>query len=134
MIKTILRALVVNGFALYLASLFISGFHLLTNVQALITVVVAFTAIHLFVKPVVELVLGPINFITFGLLSFAVDVAILFAISQFFPQVAFTPWTFPGITSGILTISSYNLNALETTIVTAGLVNVVRAVLNYLST
>lgn len=134
MLKNLIRIMLINGVALFLTSRYISGFHLNFAWQSLVVVTVVFTAIHLFVKPILGLFFGPINFLTFGSVSLALDVGILYILSVFFPQVSFSSWLFPGLTSFGFVIPAYQFPPLGSTIISALLINFVRGFLTYLAT
>lgn len=133
MIKSILRSFLVNGVALFLASKIVLGFHLPLEWQVLGSVVIAFTFIHLIIAPVLKLILGPLNLLTFGLIGFIVDVALLYGLSIFFKQIYFTDWLFPGLTYSGIIIPIYNFPPIGSTIVSAAIINIIRNVLKYLS-
>lgn len=134
MIKGIFRATLINGVALFVVSQSVSGFHLAYGLKSLVVVTLVFTTFHLLVKPVLKIVLGPLNFATLGLLFLALDVAILYALTIFLPQVSFSAWFFPGLEYFGFTIPAYDFNALGVTIISALIVNFIRTFLNYLAT
>lgn len=57
-----------NAIAILAAAQFIPGFHFVYNFRDLIITSAVFTAINLFVKPLLKVILTPIIIITFGLL------------------------------------------------------------------
>ena len=133
MIKGLIRALLINSVGLFLASQLISGFHLSYGIHSIFIVAVAFTAIHIFVKPLLNLFLGPINLLTLGLVSLAIDTAILYSLSVFLPQISFSNWQFIGVSSSGIVIPPYNFNPIGSTIISAILINLVRSALNFLA-
>ncbi|MBI4099647.1 phage holin family protein [Candidatus Microgenomates bacterium] len=133
MIKALIRAILINGVALFIATQFISGFHLTHGLESLAIVTVVFTIIHLVIKPILKLIFGAINFLTFGLFALALDVAILYALAIFLPQIGFTSWLFPGGEYAGIIIPAYNFNPIGSTIVSAIFINAVRTFLNYLA-
>lgn len=133
MIKATLRAFLINGVALYLTAYYISGFNLPKELKILALVVLVFTLVHLLVKPILKLFMGPINFITFGLVSLALDVGILYGLTILFRQLSFTPWQSPEAMFLGIIIPAYNLNSIAVIIVSAISVNFVRTALSYLA-
>ena len=73
----ILLAIIANAFALLLAKNIVSGFVLLDNFFVIIEVAAVFTAINLFLKPILKLILGPIIILTLGLGLIVVNAALL---------------------------------------------------------
>ncbi len=133
MIKTLLRAILINGIALFLASQIITGFHLREDPKSLLIVVGVFTAIHFFVKPILGVFLGPINFLTLGLVSLAIDAAILYGLSVFLPYLTFSTWLFPGLTISGIILPAYHFNQIGSIIASAAVINLIRSFLSYLA-
>lgn len=67
LIARILIAIIANTFALVAAAHFIQGFNLTSNPKEIITVAAILTAMNIFIKPILKLVLGPIIILTLGL-------------------------------------------------------------------
>lgn len=133
MIKAILRALLINTVALFVTARYIEGFHLPKPGETLLLVILAFTLIHIFVKPVLKLIFGPLNFLTFGLVSLGLDLVILYSLTIFFPAFSFSAWTFPGATVMGIIIPAYNLAIYHSIIVVALGINFIRSFLGYLA-
>ncbi len=133
MIKSILRAFLINGVALYLTSQLISGFYLSSSWPGIAVITVAFTLAHLLIGPILKLLLGSLNFITFGLVGLAIDVLLLYVLGTYLAQISFSSWTFPGFASSRLIIPAYEFNWIGSTIASAVVINTVRSVLKYLS-
>lgn len=133
MIKALLRTILINGVAVYLAARYISGFHIPFQIQqfGLLTLILSF--IHFFIRPLLDMFLGAINLLTFGVLSLVIDVAILYAVSLLFPQIAFSRWLFPGFSYSGFTVPAYNLPPLGTLAATTIFIGLIRSSLLYLS-
>lgn len=133
MIKLVLRAILINAVALFITAQYIQGVHLSNGLSSLLIVTLIFSAIHLLIKPVIKIALGVINFLTFGLLSLAIDVGILHALAVFLPQVSFSSWLFPGWEYAGFIIPNYYLSQIGSMIAAALVINFIRSGLNYLS-
>lgn len=133
MVKLILRAILINGVALFLTAQYIQGFHLSNGLSSLLIVTLIFSAIHLLIKPIIKMALGVINFLTFGFLSLAIDVGILYVLAVFLPQISFSAWLFPGLEYAGFIIPSYHLSQIGSMIASALVINLIRSGLNYLS-
>ncbi len=133
MIKHVIRAYLINIFALWVAAQYIGGFHLAEGVKSLLIIGLGFTTLHLVLKPILKLFLGPINFLTLGLIDLVIDGGILYLLTLYFPQISIVSWTFPGFESSYLTLQSYDLGIIGTTIVSALVINVIRSVLASIS-
>lgn len=51
----------------------------------------------LIIKPVLKILFIPINILTFGLLSWVVNVIVIYLLTLIAPNVAIIAWNFPGI-------------------------------------
>lgn len=133
MIKKLIRLYLINVFALWVVSSYIDGFHLSEGFKSLFVVGAGFTALHLIIKPIITMILGPINLLTLGLIGLIVDGALLYLLTIYFPQISITSWTFSGYNlQGIILPVTY-FNFWASTIVSAAIINVVRGVLSFLS-
>lgn len=132
MIKTILRTFVINVFALWLASTYIGGFHVADGWRSLLIVGVGFTLVHTLIKPLLSVVLGPLNFITLGLVGALIDAGLLFGMTMYFPQISISAWIFPGLVTPYLAIPAIELNLVSSTIFSAIFIDVIRSILSTL--
>jgi len=133
MIKGLIRSVFINAFALYVISRLIGGFHLEPGLQSFVVVTLVFSAIHLTLKPILKLILGFINFLTLGFLSLLIDIAILYILSIYLPQISFSDWLFPGFSTSSIAIAPYNFNRIGSTIISAVSINVIRSFLSYIA-
>ena len=133
MIKKIVRLYLINIFSLWVVSSYIEGFRLAEGVKSLLMVGAGFTFLHILVGPIVKTILGPINFLTLGIINLIVDGGLLYLLTIYFPQVSITPWTFPGFDFQGLIIPVIYLNFWAGTLVSAAIINLVRGVLSFLA-
>jgi uncharacterized membrane protein YvlD (DUF360 family) len=133
MIKSLIRAYLINLFALWATSQLISGFHLAEGAKSLLLVAGGFTLLYLIVRPILQLFLGAFNFITFGLIGLVIDSGLLYALTLYFPQISISSWYFPGLVNEYLNLPSYEFNAITTTVIAAFIINVIRSSLTSLA-
>lgn len=139
MIKTVTRSYLINVFALWFVSQQIVGFVLQNGWKSLLIVALGLTLLHLVIKPIADLILGGVNFITLGVVGLLVDAAILYLLtllpqaSQFFPQVSITAWSFTGLTINGIVLPAYDFGIIGTTIVCAVVINLIRTIANLLT-
>lgn len=134
MIKSLIRSYLINLFALWVAAQYIGAFHLSEGLKSLLLIGAGFTLLHLVVRPVISAILGPINFLTLGLIGLVIDAAILFALTLYFPQVSIIPWLFPGLVIDGLIIPAIQFNSATATVLSAFVINIIRQVLSSLAT
>ncbi|OGD70167.1 hypothetical protein A3A84_01375 [Candidatus Collierbacteria bacterium RIFCSPLOWO2_01_FULL_50_23] len=96
--KTILRAIFLNLITLYLVALFFPGLTITNQLITYLSTAVVWTLLNKVVKPIIKLLLLPINLITLGLFSWAVNVITLFMLKYFISGVAIAAFTFNGYT------------------------------------
>ncbi len=126
MIKLVTRSYLINAFALWFVSNQISGFTLAHGWQSLLMVAGGLTFLHLLIKPLADLVLGGINFLTLGLVGLLVDAVIIYVLTLYFPQVSIGAWSFVGITINGFVIPPYDFGIIGTTILCAAIINGIR--------
>lgn len=127
MIKKLIGSFLINIFSLYACAQIIQGFHLPDKFQSMVLVVGAFTLIHLFLKPILNIFLKTLNFLTLGLIGLVLDAIILYALTVYFPQLSISPWNFPGLNLGSIIIAERSLNMIETTLASAFFINLLRS-------
>lgn len=76
-----------NGFALLTAPLFIPDLLLLADIENLLFLALILTALNLFLKPILKLVLGPLIVLTLGFGLVAVNMTILFLLDILSPSL-----------------------------------------------
>ena len=77
------RLLVIFGAnfgAFVLSAILLPGFHVTRNVFAAALVIVLLSIIHVFIKPVLDLLFSPIILITLGTFSFIINAAIIYVV------------------------------------------------------
>ena len=111
----------------------VGGFHLSEALKSLLTVGAGFTFLHILVGPIVKMILGPINFLTLGLIGLIVDSGLLYLLTIYFPQVSITPWNFAGLNVSGFSIQPVSLNFWLSLVVSAAVINLVRGILSFLA-
>ncbi len=94
--KYLLRVFVFNVFALWLASQLLPTIRITTTWPALLSAGLVLSLLMLIVKPILKILFLPINIITFGLLSWMVNVVVMYLLTVVSSDVTIVPWTFPG--------------------------------------
>jgi putative membrane protein len=68
---------VLNGAALYFATIYLPGFSLSGGLQNLVLGAIVLTLLNAFIRPILRLISAPLVWITFGLFNFVINMAIL---------------------------------------------------------
>lgn len=71
----------------------------------------------LFVRPIIKILFIPINFLTLGLISWVVNVLVIYLLTLMAPNVSIIPWVYPGWTWQGFIIPSTTIPYLATLII-----------------
>jgi putative membrane protein len=102
MLKKLVRRLVFSLTAVYLISLINPGFIYSGGAKTLFLAGFVMFFLDTIVEPILKIVFFPINFLTRGLFSWVIAVALLYALSYFVPAVKIVGWTFQGVSIPLL--------------------------------
>lgn len=82
------------------------------------------------INPIFSLVLLPVNLITFGLISFLLNVAFVFALINFLPQFSVSAYSFPGTQIEGIILPPVNFNEIGTIILISAIITVLQKILH----
>ena len=82
--------IVLNGAALYVAKLYLSGFIITGGLEALLVGGLVLAFLNAFVRPILRLVSSPLIFLTFGLFNIVIHVIILLVADSVLTQLTIT--------------------------------------------
>lgn len=108
--KYLLRVLLFNIFGLWLTAQIFPALVLAPGWQPLILAGTTLSLLMLIVKPILKILFIPINFLTFGLASWLINVILLYLLTVFVPEVYVQPWTFPGFSAAGFVVPSFHLS------------------------
>lgn len=95
--KIIIRSITTNLAALYLTDVIIAGFIIQKKLSIFLIAAATLTLLNKLIKPIIKLLLLPINLITLGLFSWVIAVITIFILTLLIDGVSITPFTFPGL-------------------------------------
>jgi len=96
--KKIFRSLVINLAALILVSQAIAGFKISGGYQGILFTAIVLTGVNFAIKPLIKLLLLPINLITLGAFRWVANVFSLYLVTLLIPYLEIFSFTFPGFT------------------------------------
>lgn len=105
--KTLLRLFLYSTFSLWLTQSVSGGLKIAGGLETQIIAGAALAFIYLFVKPILKLFFLPINLLSLGLLSWLINVAILYVLTLMVPQITINAWQFSGLSYQGFSIPSY---------------------------
>lgn len=106
--KKILRHFIIDTFCLYLVTKVATGINLGNGFNTLILAGMAITVVSLVAKPIINLLLLPINLITFGLFRWVASSFVLYITSLIVPAFKIMYFHFAGISSKWFDIPTLN--------------------------
>lgn len=92
----LIRVFVFNVFGLWFASQLLPTIRISGGWQVLLFAGAVLSVLMLIVKPVLKILFLPINIITFGLLSWLINVVVIYLLTAIVAEVSIVAWTFPG--------------------------------------
>ncbi len=102
--KKILRSLIINAAALALIGQVVSGFKISAGYEGLLLAAAVLAGVNLVIKPLIKLLLLPINLLTLGAFRWLVNVFSLYLVTLLIPYLEITGFNFPGWTYNGFTI------------------------------
>lgn len=92
--RWLLRHLIITGLSVYLVSLILPGFTLSGGLKSLGLTAVILTLVTKLVKPLINLVMLPINLMTLGLFRWVTHALTLYLVAWLSPDLTITSFTF----------------------------------------
>jgi uncharacterized membrane protein YvlD (DUF360 family) len=121
--KAFLRAILVNLLVIYLVGACYPGFSIQHDVKTLITAAIIWLLLNKIVKPIIKLLLLPINLITLNLFSWAVGLITLFLLPIIVGGIKISPYDFPGLSYQGFSIPAFHLNLFLSFVVASSFLN-----------
>lgn len=132
--KGLLRRFLFYTIALFAATQLLSGFKLHGELQVYIVTGIILSLMMLVLKPILQFLSMPLNFITFGFSSFLINTVILFLLTVFVAQVTVEPFTLPGLSLFGVSIVPIALNKWFAYLVASFVISGVYSVLTWIQT
>lgn len=119
MLRLFLRSIAINLASVYIAGQILSGVvTYIGGLKTLFMAALAIALINLLVKPIVNLLLLPINLMTLGLFRWLSNLIVLFLVTRLVPNLQIHPFVFPGINLQYLIVPSIYFSAFGAFILT----------------
>lgn len=94
--KALLRSFFINTVAIFLAAKVVFGLSYAGRWETLLWAGFSLTLINLLVKPIIKILTLPINLLTLGIFSWAIDIFMLFIVTLVVPGFSIQAFFFPG--------------------------------------
>ncbi|HUC94719.1 MAG TPA: phage holin family protein [Candidatus Saccharimonadales bacterium] len=107
--KTILKHFIINTVSLYAVSLVISGIVFADGTYSLLLAGIVLTLASMVIKPIINLLLLPLNLITFGLFRWVGFAITLYLVTLIIPGFKIIDFVFRGFSSYWFSIPAFSL-------------------------
>jgi putative membrane protein len=131
--KHLVRVFLFNIFALWLTSQILPTVLIPGAWQIMIFAGFILSILMLIVVPILKILFIPINILTFGLLSWSINVIVMYLLTIFVPEIQIRAWTFPGVTWMGFVVPSVHLSYFFALIITALLLTGITDILHSVS-
>jgi len=121
--KTLLRQIGINYLSLFLSFSIYPGFSVDNTFRVVLTASILWLLLNKVVKPIIKLLLLPINLITLGLFSWVISVVTLFLLQSLINGISLHPYLFTGFSYQGFTVPAFHINLLFSYIITSSLIN-----------
>ena len=121
--KSFLRHIFVNLLSIYFVSLIYTGFSLSHNPKTLLTAAFVWLILNKIIKPILKLLLLPINLLTLGIFSWAISIVTLLMLQYFVDTISINSYYFSGFSQSGFSIPPFNISIIFSYIITAVLLN-----------
>jgi len=131
--KHIIRIFLFNVFALWLSSQILPTITAPGGVGTILFAGFILSILMLIVQPVLKILFIPINILTFGLLSWLINVIVIYLLTIFVPELKVVPWIFPGGAFAGFVIPAIHFSYYTALIASSLLITIITDVLHYVS-
>jgi len=130
--KKILRTLAINLLVLYLTNLTYPGFVIKHDLKVFLTAAIIWFLLNKIVKPIIKLLLLPINLITLNLFAWAVSLLTLLLLQTIVGDIEVRAYQFPGASFQGFVIPPLFINTFFSYIISSTLLNLIQAIIKWL--
>ena len=110
--KRIIRHFVIDTFCLYLVTQVAGGIQLGNGNYTLLMAGMAITVVSLIAKPIINILLLPINLVTFGVFRWVASSVVLYLTTLIVPAFKIIYFNFPGLTSKWFDLPELNFSGI----------------------
>ena len=131
--KSLLRNFLINLITLVVVSRMLPGLLVLGGARGYIMAAIALMILNVAIIPLLKIMFLPLNILTLGLFTWAINVIGLYVLTALFPQLKLVPYDFPGWNLGWVIIPEYHLNVLMVAVICSLLLGFIAHFLHWLS-
>ena len=111
--KKIFRMIIFSGVAIFLTSLWNSGFIIASDPMIYLKAALIIAAVYYLIIPISKIILLPLNILTLGFVSVIFYAAVFYFLLNRFNLISIEEWIFPGMRLFGITISEMKISGLS---------------------
>lgn len=131
--KHIIRVFLFNVFALWLSGQILPTLVIPGGVAVVLFAGLVLSILMLVVAPILKILFIPINILTFGLLSWMINVIVIYLLTVFVPEIHVNLWVYPGGTWAGFVVPALHFTYYTALIASSFLISIITDVLHYVS-
>lgn len=130
--RYLIKKYIINTISIYTVSQIISSIVLQVGGLSLLYTSLILSILLLLVKPIINLIMFPINLITLNLTTWLINIIIVYIWIILVPGIVINPWQFNGINLGLLILSPMIFSRWQVIILTGILLTLIIRFLNWI--
>ena len=131
--KHLVRVFLFSVFALWLTSEVMPGITITGSWQTILFAGFILSLLLLIVAPILKILFIPINLLTFGLLSWFVNVIVIYLLTLVVPEIQVIPWNFAGGSWAGFVVPAVQINYFLSLILTSLSIATITDILHHVS-
>lgn len=132
MIRRLLKYFLVSSVSLYLISLVVSGMVFSGGFNTIVLTGIALAVASLVIKPIINVLLLPINLVTFGLFRWVGYAVTLYIVTLIVPGFKLVDFAFKGINSYWFSLPAFTLTGIVAFIAFSFVISIISTLLDWL--
>jgi len=130
-VKKFLQLIFINIFSIWIVAGIFPGLTYQSDVKILVVAAIVFTIINTFVKPLIKLLLLPINVITMGTFGWLSSVVCLLLLTIIIPQIGIQSFKFLGMQNSGFVVPAFTFSILYSLIAASLLLWLISSFISY---
>jgi len=131
-VKSIIRSLAINFFTIWFFSQVYPGVKIEGGYLTIFWAAVAFGLLNLIVRPVLSLLLLPINLLTLGAFRFVIGVIILFLLAVIVPGFSLQSFSFGGFSNSGIVLPAAHISLLWSYVIGSFIISIINSFIVWL--
>lgn len=129
--RNILKSFLINAVALYVLTVIVPAFKISGGLNSFLTAGATLTALNLLVKPILNLLLLPINLLTLGFFRWASGVLIIWLLTKLTPGLTIANYSFAGFNYQGFIVPPAQFNVLWTLVIGSFMMSIITTLLDW---